>query len=951
MLWDIPLPVAAQVNVGRIDVTVDDTTGAVLPGAALALTGPEDRSNIFTDLQGKAHLLRLPPGTYELRITLQGFGDYVADSVQVRAAASTPLTATLGVGAVAEAVLVSGQSPVLDPRRQSTDTHVTLDELQSIPSARDPWVVLQTVPGVIVDRVNVGGAESGQQSVFMAKGATDEENTWSLDGITVTDMASLSSPGYWDFDMFSEMRINTGGADVRSATPGVSVDLVTKSGGNRYSGSTRFFFGNESLQKNNLSPTLAESIGGVNEKGNRMDQYADYGFEIGGPILENRLWGWGSWGETDIRLRTLIDTPDRTTLTNRALKIQAQVADGFRAGFFHFNGAKKKLGRNGSPTRPDETTWDQTGTGAGLFSGSGDWVIGNDLVITAKGSTCESGFQLDPRGGLDVEEVYRDVNRVFHNSFLFYGSDRPQRAASVDANYFRGDHELKVGFGWRKFGIESQTVWPGTGQFTIHLGDGLLLPIIYPDNVNNNERRYLSFYAGDTISMDRLTVDVGARFDRSTSSLQEASRPANPLVPEVLPALSAPAKENTHVFNTVTPRVGVTYALGEEADTLVRASYGQFASQLGAGDAGFVAGPLYYSYLYYLAVDGNGDNLAQRDEILFDYGILGSYGFDPTDPTSVASVNRVGIDLKSPRTHEVIVGVDHELPIPNAAITASVTWRRFNDQRWTPLVGVRQSDFEVVDTINTTLPAAAGGLSVSQDVYAPLPGVLPTGNGREDLNRDGYHQQYLGWELNFIKRMSNRWMARAGFSYNDHKEYFTDRATAIEDPTPVARDGKAEDASPHRDGGLVITRSVGSGKSNFFFVSPKFQFVANGLYQAPYGINVAANLLIRQGFGQPYFEEVSTPDPVAPLKSVLLSPDVGDNRLPAVKSLDLRFGKEFWFDQITMNFDVDWFNVFNASTDLLRQYDVGTPEGPTGPGRTQEILNPSLVRFGFRLGF
>ena len=148
-------------------------------------------------------------------------------------------------------------------------------------------------------------------------------------------MASLSSPGYWDFDMFSEMRINTGGADVRNPTPGVAVDLVMKSGTNQFHGSMRSFFGNEGLQKNNLSTELAASIGGDTEKGNRMEQYADYGFEVGGPIIEDRLWGWGSWGETDIRLRTLIDTIDRTTLTNRALKLQAQVADGFRLGFFH----------------------------------------------------------------------------------------------------------------------------------------------------------------------------------------------------------------------------------------------------------------------------------------------------------------------------------------------------------------------------------------------------------------------------------------------------------------------------------------------------------------------------------------------------------------------------------------------------------------------------------------
>ena len=943
-------PAVAQVDVGRIDLTVEDTTGAVLPGAAVAITGPDDRSNVFTDVQGEAHLLRLPVGTYEVGVTLPGFRTFVDTAVQVRAASSTPLVATLSVGGIDETVMVSGTAPIIDPRRQSTDTHVTVEELQEIPSARDPWVVLQTIPGVVVDRVNVGGSESGQQSNYMAKGASSNENTWTLDGVVITDMSSLSSPTYWDFDQFQEVRINTGGADVRNQTPGAAVDVILKSGTNQYHGSLRGYFANEGLQRNNLTSELAESIGGETEKGNRMEQYADYGFEVGGPLIEDRLWAWGSLGETDIRLRTLIDTADRTTLTNRALKVQGQVTDGLRLGFNHFNGAKVKLGRNAGPTRPDETTWNQGGMGSGLYTGSANW-FGSDLVVSASGSIYNNGFFLTPRGGFDVEGAYRDVNRVWHNSYIDYRSYRPQRVASVDANYFRGDHELKLGFGWRKNGVESQSVWPGNGGYTLHLGsypdNGLMLPVIFGDSVVNAEGRYLSFYASDRISKDRLTVDVGIRLDRSATSLLEASRPANPLVPDVLPALSQPALNNTHTFNVLAPRIGVSYALGEQSDTLVRASYGQFASQLAAGASGFVAGPVASSYVYYLAIDFNADGVAQRDELLLDApGILGAGGFDPADPTSTDSVNQVAPDLTSPRTHELIFGVDRELPIPNSALTASVTYRRFTNFRWSPLTGISSADYGIVDTISAMLPQAGGGGSVSQDVYAPLPGVaLPPGNGEEERNREGYHQGYWGWETNFIKRLSNRWMARIGYSYNDHREYFTDRAAAIIDPTPSP-------TSPKQNGGLVITSTSGSGKSDIFFVTPKFQFIANGLYEAPFGINVAANLLIRQGFGQPYYEEIEAhPRDPGVLKDVLLSPDVGANRLPAIRSFDLRIGKEFRVNDVTMNVDLDWFNVLNTGTVLGRQYDVGTAEGPTGPGKTLEIMNPSLLRVGFRLGF
>ena len=942
-------PAAAQVDLGRIDLTVEDTTGAVLPGASVAITGPEDRADVFTDVQGEAHLLRLPPGTYEVRVELPGFSAYVDTAVQVRAAASTPMVATLDVGGLDETITVTGLAPIVDPRRQSTDTHVTLDELQEIPSSRDPWVVLQTIPGVIVDRVNVGGAESGQQSNYMAKGASSSENTWTLDGVVITDMASLSSPTYWDFDQFQEVRINTGGADVRNQTPGAAVDVVLKSGTNQYHGSVRGYFANEAMQRNNLSPALSEAIGGETGKGNRMEQYRDYGFEVGGPLVRDRLWAWGSLGQTDIRLRTLIDTPDRTTLTNRALKVQGQVTDGLRLGFNHFNGDKVKLGRNAGPTRPDETTWNQGGMGSGLYTGSGNWV-GGDLVLSAKGSIYNSGFFLTPRGGLDVEGVYRDVNRVWRNSFIDYRSYRPQRVASVDANYFRGNHEVKVGFGWRKNTVESQSTWPGTGQVTIHLAsypeNGLMLPLIVADAVNNSEGRYLSFYASDRISMDRLTIDVGVRYDRSASSLLEASRRANPLVPDLLPAMTAPGLSNTHVFDIIAPRIGLSYALGEGSDTLLRASYGQFASQLAAGAAQILASPISYSEVDYLAVDLNGDGLAQPDELLLDAGIIAAIGFDPNNPTSTDSVNRISPDLTSPRTHEVIFGLDRELPIPNSAFTTSVTYRRFTNFRWSPLIGITSADYGVVDTLTATLPSAAGGGSFSQDVYAPNEGVvLPPGNGGEERNRNGYHQQYWGWEANFIKRLSNRWMARIGYSWNDHREYFTDRAEALIDPTPTP-------TSPKRDGGLVVTSTGGSGKSDIFFLTPKFQFIANGLYQAPLGINVAANLLVRQGYGQPYHEEIQAhPRDASAFKSVLLVSDVGAYRLPAIKSFDLRVGKEFRFDEVTLNVDLDWFNILNAGTVLGRQYDVGAAEGLTGPGQTLEIMNPSLLRLGFRLGF
>ena len=264
--------IIAQVSVGRIDATVADSTGAVLPGVTVDISGPQSHSAV-TDALGEAHFLNLAPGTYTVSAKLAGFSDYLNKSINVATGGSVPLKIALSVAGVATQVQVTSEAPVVDTKKMGTSTNVSLEELQNIPSSRDPWVVMQTVPGVIVDRVNVGGAESGQQSAYQAKGASGGDNTWNMDGIAITDMAALgSTPTYYDFDMFQEMQVTTGGADITSPTPGVQLNMVLKSGANTPHGSTRIYFENENLQANNLSDELKASIGGVNGKGNRMHQ-------------------------------------------------------------------------------------------------------------------------------------------------------------------------------------------------------------------------------------------------------------------------------------------------------------------------------------------------------------------------------------------------------------------------------------------------------------------------------------------------------------------------------------------------------------------------------------------------------------------------------------------------------------------------------------------------------
>src|SRR5436190_22239861 len=290
---------SAQVFTGRVDVTVEDSTGGRLPGVAVDLTGPSSQTQV-TDAQGQAHFLNLPVGTYAIKAALSGFGTFNNPQVQVATGATTPVNVRMAVAGQVETVNVTAATPIVDTKRETTTTNITLEELQNIPTARDPWVVMQTVPTIYVDRVNDGGSESGQQSNYVGKGSSTIDNTWNIDGVPITDMgATGSTPTYYAFDMFQEMSVTTGGADAQNPTPGVQLNLVLKKGTNKPHGNASTYFENQSLQSSNIPADLAASLGGSGGKGNRTDRYLDESFDLGGPILKDRLFAWGSLGFTD----------------------------------------------------------------------------------------------------------------------------------------------------------------------------------------------------------------------------------------------------------------------------------------------------------------------------------------------------------------------------------------------------------------------------------------------------------------------------------------------------------------------------------------------------------------------------------------------------------------------------------------------------------------------------
>ena len=376
----------AQLQTGNLYGTVTDEPGAPLPGVTVTLKGSSAPQVQVTNAQGQFRFLGLGPGSYSLKAELEGFSTLDYPNVVINIGRNVNLEMKLSA-AVEDVITVTAESPLLDERRISTGATVDQTELEKIPTSRDPWAVLQSTPGVLTDRINVGGNESGQQSQYVGPGSDGDQAIWAVDGMVITDMAALgSSPAYYDFDSFEELQVTTGGSDSTISTGGVVLNMVTKRGTNEWRGTGRYYLTDDQWQSdldfdnadlgragdvNTTSATRNPVTGELRDpggphaqaafkQGNRIVSVEDYGLEVGGPIVRDRLWVWGAYGMQEVDLLTIADVSDYTELETFNFKLNAQVTPANSATLFALNSDKVKIGRNAGPTRPQETTYNQS---------------------------------------------------------------------------------------------------------------------------------------------------------------------------------------------------------------------------------------------------------------------------------------------------------------------------------------------------------------------------------------------------------------------------------------------------------------------------------------------------------------------------------------------------------------------------------------------------------------
>ena len=873
---------------GNIYGSVVDEQQNSVPGVAVTLAGPGATLTAVTDAKGDFHFLNLSPGDYSVTLVRSGFATARRD-VKVQIAKNSVFSLTMSVAGTVEAIVVSSEAPALDSRKTETGATYKANELQSVPTTRDIWGVMRQVPGVLIDGLNVGGEASGQQPAFVGKGSHSDQNTYNVDGVLVTQSNSQST-AYFNFDSLDNVEIATGGSDPSLPTPGVTLNLVTRRGTNQILGSSRALY--------------AEGAGW------------DYGAEVGGPLWKDRLWIWGAFGRLaflpqDGFTRTGDPTHSQPTITTGNAKLNGQLAPANSVVFSYVDSDKTNPGQFSGLERSQPTSYNQMfHTSVYRLEDSEVWSA--NLFSSLELSYVLTKISQPAQGGFEPQAILDQYN-VWRNSWEFHAARLPQYQAGLTTSAFFDTgalrHELKFGFGYRQLLNDSASSWPGGGIVGYVPRSQAA---VTRDGILKWKSNFYDAYVGDTIVTGNLTVNVGLRFDYQQSKNLPSTVPANPLYPEILPAVRYAGDQGYPLtFRLVQPRVGATYALGNEHKTLLRASYARFSNRLN-NEITFLSAFPGAQQIYYYWIDANSNQHVDPGEFDPSKPVYGA-GVNPDDPSANVNFNQLAKRVDPPTTDELIAGVERQI-FADLSVALTYTHRSVRNLYWAiagyaPLVGTTRSSYQFVANA-TGRAVGTNGFVLDFDVpsYALAQCSNDPCGSLLGENRPDFTESYNGLELQLIKGLSHGWMLRVGFAYNDWRQQVG--AGAILNPNNLV-------------GGLNASGAAVDSANN---INSTWQFNVSGLVQLPLGVQASANFYGRQGFPILYAVQVFTYDPVPNVFGdpfIQIGP-VDAHRLPDVFLLDLQVERPFSIGStVTISPMLDCFNVANSHTVLEQDGFVG----------------------------
>ena len=985
-LAGLGLYASAQSNTGNVYGNVVDENGGILPGGTATLTGERQPMTTTVDENGLFRFLKVPPGKYTLTVTMPGFSTLTRENVMVSVGANTQVPVQLKLSAVQEAVTVTSATPLIDPRQVETGQNFSREELQEIPTSRDVWSLIQQVPGVQVDTVNVGGNQSANAGGpdFITKGSGNV--VYQVDGATTTDNTygnpfqrqNGGTNTFFDFATFQDVEVSTGGSLLEQQTSGVTINVVTKRGTNEFHGAARFLYAAGNWQSNNTPQEAIDQ--GISTDRTRM--LREYGADFGFPLVRDKLWLWfaGSY-QTISKVETSEpDEPPPPSLVNLepwSAKLNWQISSANALQLYYQRSDRLQTNTDIGATQAFLAATELS-IPTNFYKIEDSHVFSSDLFASIFVAAQQVNYTDLGNGSLECNNVPFEIpcngdqsrdatwfDPQYNNNYYYYWAKDPQKQANGQVSKFFNtgnlNHEVKFSFNYRQQIADSATGWPGTQNVGFEYETSSYNSALLSRGVRPVFKNVIwSGTLGDTITMGNLTAQVGVRYDRQQATNLPGRSFENILFPELLPeVLYHGAADWQFDFTNWQPRVSATYALGQKKNTLLRASYAQFADQLGFIGYYGSGVPIGNGYYYYWT-DVNHDHFVQPNEIDLENGFIGFY--NDIDPATLPNnPNVIDPNLKTPKTNEFTFGVDQQFT-DDFAVSATFSYRSTNNLlenfpnganvpgAW-ELAGRTQCEDEDTGVVGPCIAVAADGFTLPVD--EPFYGLTFPDEpvGITINNRPQATQKYYGVDLSVYKRLSDHWMVRANFGWNNFTQHL--KAGSIVDPNNLW--GGTNCGSPPESS---CTATGYSSKASVF-INANWQFNINALYQGPWGINLGANFFGRQGYPNPYYVRARFDDAAGVTHRYNIQiGQVNEFRYDNVYELDLRLAKTFNIGPVAFTPAAELFNVANSGTILQRGQRAGEYRASNGTFRQNstfnqifEIQSPRIVRLGINVAF
>ncbi len=962
-LLAIAAPTFAQEFRGRINGTITDNTGAILPGVTVTATSPAmiQPQVQVTGADGSFRFLALNPGVYSIQFDLAGFQKVQRNDVRVIINQTLTVDQQMNVATLQETVTVTGASPVVDTSTTSMGTNFTKELLTEIPNARDIWAAMAQAPGIQMTAFDVGGSNTGNQSGFRSYGF-DTQNQTRVEGIDTTE-GTAANAGYFDFGSFEEFQVAGAGADAGAFAGGAVLSISVKSGGDRFTGTWYSDYIGESQLVDNVPDNLRlantpddngmfsrtglcfQRSGETICRGNATQKQYDLNGDVGGPLWKQKAWFFTSWRLNDKYeyITGLGDQLQRSKLSNKyTFKGTFQVGKSNQIIGFLNKREKLQDKRGISLTTPLSAAYYQASRN---YPMKVEWtsVLGSRAFLDVLAAQWYNFFPLRPVRDFGLYDGPWEAPRIDTATLVlsprggnsgYQDQKRFKPQFYTTLSYFqdgwKGSHDFRVGVDWKRDRRKLFNDQPFDINYRDNNGNLSAVDIFNSSVTGINDVVYTSGWINDTWKMtDRLTMNLGVRVENYRDEW-----PDQDFAPNGIPALASFTDARyiafvavrdvkaTTVANTTTlaPKVGFAYDLTGDNRTVIKAFIGQSrwnsADTLADQENPVGLAQLRYAFVSCSATvttncDLNGNRLVDSPAELGAY--QNSFGG--------GGGVRVNRDLVRPTSNEVSVNLEREVA---TGLSARASWVYKNMRNvWGEVDVVREAGYTVPFTISDPGVDRVAGTADDQ-TFQTRALAAGTGTDRVYTNDERNNADFHTAEFAINRRFSGKWMMLSSFGYT----WSTMRHAAGGARSFVYRP--------------FDTLFGDNGKET----DTLWNYKIIGRYVMPFQIGFAGSWKVQSGFN--YARTISVTMPIEGVRTIRVQP-IDSNRYPSVAILDLRLDKTFSmgkFGKVQPMLDI--FNIMNSGVPTT----VRTTNTATAPfNEVTAILNPRVIRFGVRFNF